>query len=197
MSRHVGVTRGLAAWLVLGGLAGCAGTRDMAEKTGAAEAVAPAEQPSAPEGAEGPGAAGLPASADASQPAAAGTEAPPETPPEPRKPVPAQLLGRTRGEIEKQFGALRLAKTGWATTPADDGMHLQFHDGRCVGIRGHVPEDMDCLEVAAWLGYQDAYPLRRRDYCDWPGLSLKHRLAEGVSGHYVLATGEYQISLLR
>lgn len=169
----------------------------MAEKTGPVAAEHAGQPVELPEEVAEPGAAAPERSQapEAAAAAASGTAVAADR--EPRKAVPAQVLGRTRGEIEKQFGALRFAKTGWATTPADDGMHLQFHDGRCVGIRGHVPEDMDCLEVAAWLGYQNAYPLRRRDYCDWPGLSMKHRLAEGVSGHFVLATGEYHISLLR
>ncbi|MCY1055142.1 hypothetical protein [Nannocystis sp. SCPEA4] len=169
----------------------------MAEKTGPAAAEHAGQPVELSEEVAGPSAEAPEQSQAPETAAAAAPETAVAAETEPRKAVPAQVLGRTRGEIEKQFGALRFAKTGWATTPADDGMHLQFHDGRCVGIRGHVPEDMDCLEVAAWLGYQNAYPLRRKDYCDWPGLSMKHRLAEGVSGHYVLATGEYQISLQR
>jgi hypothetical protein len=198
MSRHAEAARGLVAWLVLGGLVSCAGSKDMAGKTVAAKAVAPAEQPGAPEAtvAGASEAAALPA-AEAAPPAAAGPEPPSETPPGPRKAVPAQLLGRTRADVETQLGELRVAKTGLATTPADPAMELRFRDGRCVSIRGHVPEDMDCLAVAAWLGYENAYPLRRSDQCQWPGLSMKHRLAEGVEGHYVPATREYQISLRR
>ncbi|PCC72696.1 hypothetical protein SAMN02745121_01812 [Nannocystis exedens] len=45
---------------------------------------------------------------------------------------------------------------------------------------------MDCAAVAGWLGYDAAtFPLRRADRCEWPGISLKHRLAEGVAGSYV------------
>ncbi|MBZ5710867.1 hypothetical protein [Nannocystis pusilla] len=173
----------------------------MAEKTGSAAAEHAGQPVELPEEVAAPGAEAPERSQAPEAAAAAGSD--PQVPEtavaaeaEARRLVPAQVLGRTRVEIEAQFGALRVAKTGWATTPADDGVHLQLRDGRCVGVRGHVPEDMDCLEVAAWLGYPNAYPLRRSDYCDWPGLSLKHRLADGVAGHYVIATGEYHISLL-
>ncbi|MFZ6180713.1 hypothetical protein [Nannocystis pusilla] len=114
----------------------------------------------------------------------------------PAKVPPARLLGRKQAEIEAQLGTLRLAG-GWAR-PADDALELQFRGGRCVGLRGHVPEDMDCAAVAAWLGFDAAtFPLRRSDRCEWPGISLKHRLAEDVAGSYVPATREYALTLRR
>ncbi|MCY1013130.1 hypothetical protein OV079_47900 [Nannocystis pusilla] len=145
-----------------------------------------------------------PASAEAS--AAGGTDAAaPEAGPvasaqsaavAPAKVPPASLLGRTQAEIEAQLGALRFIE-GWAR-PADSALELQFRGGRCVGLRGHVPEDMDCAAVAAWLGFTAAtFPLRRSDRCEWPGISLKHRLADGVAGSYVPATREYALTLQR
>ena len=40
-----------------------------------------------------------------------------------------------------------------------------------------------------------AHPLRRADHCQWPGISAKHRLAEGVAGRYVPATREFELWL--
>ncbi|WP_434423714.1 hypothetical protein [Nannocystis pusilla] len=57
---------------------------------------------------------------------------------------------------------------------------------------------MDCSAVAAWLGFAAAtFPLRRSDRCEWPGISLKHRLAENVAGSYFPATREYTLMLQR
>lgn len=142
-----------------------------------------ASAPASADTVERPDAAAAPSSAEA-RPAA------------PAKVPPAQLLGRKQAEIEAQLGALRFADD-WAR-PADGALALQFRGGRCVGLRGHVPEDMDCAAVAAWLGFDAAtFPLRRSDRCEWPGISLKHRLADGVAGSYVPATREYALSLQR
>lgn len=146
-------------------------------------------------------AAGPDAPAPASGDAAERPDAAAPTPAEakliaPAKVPPAQLLGRKQAEIEAQLGALVFVD-GWAR-PADGALALQFRGGRCVGLRGHVPEDMDCAAVAAWLGFDAAtFPLRRSDRCEWPGISLKHRLAEGVAGSYVPATREYSLTLRR
>jgi hypothetical protein len=201
VSGHADAVRCLVGWLVIGGLVGCAGAKDMSQGAGGTESPAPvasetATHPSAtaapPEThAQAPEVAEKPGAEPTTQPAA---EAPAEARVQaPRQAVPAQLLGRARVEVEKQLGALHPAEHGWA--PADDALRLQFRGGRCVAIRGHVPEDMDCLAVATWLGYENAYPLRRDGHCQWPGVSLKHRLAEGVVGLYDLATREFQISL--
>ncbi|WAS92168.1 hypothetical protein [Nannocystis punicea] len=190
--------RGRIAWLVVGGLAACAGSKDMSQGPGSAERPASTSaasvSPSTPTAEVAAGASEGPAAADAVDPAAS---AQPEAPaPAPAKVAPARLLGREQKDIEAQLGALRFAD-GWAT-PADDALQLQFRGGRCVGLRGHVPEDMDCAAVATWLGFAEAtYPLRRSDGCEWPGISLKHRLAEGVAGSYVPATREFTLTVRR
>ncbi|MCY1065921.1 hypothetical protein OV090_14160 [Nannocystis sp. RBIL2] len=149
--------------------------------------------PSAPAGADASaGASGQP---DAATPEV-GPVASAQAVAPPAKVPPAQLLGRKQAAIEAQLGPLQLAD-GWAR-PADGALALQFRGGRCVGLRGHVPEDMDCAAVAAWLGFEAAtFPLRRSDRCEWPGISLKHRLADGVTGSYVPATREYALTLQR
>lgn len=196
---------------MVGRLAGCAGAKDMSQGAAAAsaspsvadapaavasaeaptgaESVARADAPPQADAGSSPGAdADVPASAVAAEPAASDSTTPAVK--------PARLLGRKQAEIETQLGALRFAD-GWAR-PADDALELQFRGGRCVGLRGHVPEDMDCAAVATWLGFDAAtYPLRRSDRCEWPGISPKHRLAEGVAGSYIPATREYALTVRR
>lgn len=189
------------AWLVVGGLASCAGARDMSSRTGPAqgpEQVA-VETPRVSEeattldpqdGTPAPGSDEVAGQAGAAQ--TEGAAAGPSAPASSLRP-PGQWLGRTQKQIEQELGALRFAG-GWATPAGEPTLQLQFRGGRCVGIRGHVPEDMDCLAVASWLGYANAYPLRRADRCEWPGISPKHRLAEDVAGSYVPATREFSLS---
>ncbi|MFY0534998.1 hypothetical protein [Nannocystis pusilla] len=95
-----------------------------------------------------------PASADAAKRPDAAAPTPAEAPATPAKVPPAQLLGRKQAEIEAQLGPLQFAD-GWARL-ADGALALQFRGGRCVGLRGHVLEDMDCSAVATWLGFDAA-----------------------------------------
>lgn len=164
----------------------------MSAKTG--DPPAPVE-PAGPAQVDDPSAA--PEAAGAAEPALPSATPPDEPAPDaPRAGLPAQLLGLSKGQVEAKLGELRFAKTGWATTAAEPELQLQLRGGRCVRVRGPVPEDMDCADVATWLGYgPGAYPLRRADHCQWPGISAKHRLAEGVAGQYVPATREFEIWL--
>ena len=209
---HARAVRCLFAWLMVGWLAGCAGVKDMSQGAASANdgasagpkepSAAEVSDASAPDGEAGREAVerrddSAPASADAAgRPDAAAPTPAQAQPTAPLKVAPARLIGRKQAEIEAQLGALRVIE-GWAR-PADEALALQFRGGRCVGLRGHVPEDMDCAAVATWLGFDAAtYPLRRSDRCEWPGISPKHRLAEGVAGSYVLATREYALTLRR
>lgn len=189
--------RPLAAVLLLLGSVGCAVPKDMSQRTGEAPA---ASEPAAATVREPPPAPPAPEPVEAPQ-GAAGTDPPNDvtvndatpTPVPPPPVAPARLLGRMRAEVEKQTGPLQPGADGWAR---HGELELRLRDGRCVSLRGHVPADMDCAEVPNWLGYgPNAYPLRRADHCEWPGLSPRHRLAEGVAGSYVPATREFEIRL--
>lgn len=131
------------------------------------------------------------ASVDAGSAGADVSAASPSAPAAAPRVAPAKLLGARRAKVEAALGRLRPGSEGWML---GGDLEVRLSEGRCVGLRGHVPEDMDCNNAALWLGYgPDAYPLRRAESCEWPGLSLKHRLAPGVAGRYVPATRVFEL----
>lgn len=106
---------------------------------------------------------------------------------------PARLLGRSRAQVVGAIGALERVDADWSR---GGGLELRFRGDRCVELRGPVPAAMECGELPAWLGYAEASaPLRRADSCEWPGISLRHRLAPGVVGSYTFADGRFAVSL--
>lgn len=115
------------------------------------------------------------------------------TPAAPELSGPA-LLGAKRSQIEAAIGAPRQTRGEWVEYAE---LSLRYRGERCVGLRRQVPAGLDCEAAARWLGYPDAgAPLRRDDRCEWPGISLRHRLAPGVAGTLVLAGGHFELRLL-
>lgn len=104
----------------------------------------------------------------------------------------AALLGRSRADVEAALGRPRGAAAGWF----DHGeLAARYRGGRCVGLKRHVPTNMDCKTAAESLGFRSGFPLRRADGCEWPGISERHRLAPGVAGRYSAVTGELEVWL--
>lgn len=104
------------------------------------------------------------------------------------------LLGKKRAAIEAAIGGPQGSRDGWVEYA---GVELRYDGARCVGLRRTVPAGQDCEAAARWIGYPDAgAPLRRADRCEWPGISLRHRLAVGVAGSLVLAGGQFELRLL-
>lgn len=104
------------------------------------------------------------------------------------------LLGARRAAIEAAIGGPQGRRDGWVEYA---GVQLRYDGARCVGVRRTVPAGFDCEAAARWIGYPDAgAPLRRADRCEWPGISLRHRLAAGVAGTLVLAGGQFELRLL-
>lgn len=104
------------------------------------------------------------------------------------------LLGARRSAIEAAIGGPKGSRDGWVEYA---GVELRYDGARCVGLRRTVPAGLDCEAAARWIGYPDAgAPLRRADRCEWPGISLRHRLAVGVAGSLVLAGGQFELRLL-
>ena len=104
------------------------------------------------------------------------------------------LLGARRAAIEAAIGGPQGSRDGWVEYA---GVELRYDGARCVGVRRTVPAGQSCEEAARWIGYPDAgAPLRRADRCEWPGISLRHRLAAGVAGTLVLAGGQFELRLL-
>lgn len=104
------------------------------------------------------------------------------------------LLGARRAAIEAEIGGAKGRRGVWAEYAE---VELRYAGDRCVGLRRTVPAGLGCDEAARWIGYPDAgAPLRRADRCEWPGVSLRHRLADGVAGSLVLAGGVFELWLL-
>lgn len=93
----------------------------------------------------------------------------------------APLLTRRRVWVEAQYPNAR-RDGDW--THFDDRVSVRFARGRAVEVRASVPTSTStCSAIATWAGFADARPgLRRRDGCEWPGISDRHRLGTGVSG---------------
>lgn len=137
------------------------------------------------------------ATEDTRDQAAAPPESPPEAaagPPGPRELSGPALLGARRSRIEAAIGAPRQTDGEWVEYAE---LALRYRGERCVGLRRKVPAGLSCEAAARWLGYPDASaPLRRDDRCEWPGISLRHRLAPGVAGSLLLAGGLFELRLL-
>lgn len=94
-----------------------------------------------------------------------------------------RLLGQPRVTVEAT-----LTPTGkdadWIQYGPD--LALRYVGDQVVALRARVALGMSCVEAAAWLGWVAGrgrgFPMRRRDSCEWPGLSERHRLQAGVAG---------------
>lgn len=110
-------------------------------------------------------------------------------------------LGKARDKVETTLKASKRPASSSAKTIAGAwvayGKHLalRYQRGRVVALRAQLALGMSCVEAAAWLGYPAGkgrgFPLRRRWGCEWPGISLRHRLAKGLVGR--LRGGVFEI----
>lgn len=175
-------------------------SREADARGAGAAPVAPAA-PAAPAQARPEAAADAPveavagSAAEGAAPAPAGAEAGAARPEGAKAPrvKPAALLGRPEAEVAGLLGAAKGSRAGWTRHGA---LEVQVRGGRVVAVRGPTPWDIDCMEVPRWLGYAQAgVPLRRAETCEWPGISLRHRLAPGVVGRYEMAARRFEVRL--
>lgn len=121
----------------------------------------------------------------------------PEAPAPAVHPVPAdapiaELLTRWRRDID----ATRTPTTeadGW--TRYGDALAIQFDHGIAMRVRARSTATT-CEEAATLAGFASrgsSAPLRRATGCEWPGVSVRHRLAPHVAGRWTAADGVMEI----
>jgi len=138
--------------------------------------------------------------ASSTQPVPADSPTPPPapvpeaSPPPPADPPALDLLGQPRAAIEAPLGKPHSEHDGW-TRHAD--VDLQYRRGKCVRLRRTAPATLDCADVPIWAGIIKPVgsPLRRATTCEWPGLSDRHKLADGLAATHDLATHQLEIWL--
>jgi len=102
-----------------------------------------------------------------------------------------RLLGEHRRALYRTYQS-NGTRGGW--TVYGSVLAAKISNRRIVALRVQLPRSMSCTEAAEWMGFADAgAPLRRRDQCEWPGLSARHRLARGVRGE--LRDGVFEVRL--
>jgi len=104
------------------------------------------------------------------------------------------------------LGLDRAAVDGALTTTSSDGewtlygphLALRFDQGRVVAVRAHLATGLECEAAAEWLGFVvgggHGFPLHRRDGCEWPGLSDRHRLAPNLSARFNATTAWFELT---
>jgi hypothetical protein len=103
----------------------------------------------------------------------------------------ARFLGEHRRELYRTYQS-NGTRGGW--TVYGSVLAARVENRRVVALRATLPRSMSCTEAAEWMGFDEAGPpLRRRDGCEWPGLSERHRLAPGVRGQ--LEDGVFEVRL--
>jgi hypothetical protein len=111
--------------------------------------------------------------------------------------VARHLLGVSRSQLLSIVGRnAESVGNGWLRFGTN--LIVQLEGERSTRLRVTVPSGSSCSEATAWLGFGSSSgvaPLRRRDRCEWSGISLRHRLAEGVAGRLDLTTGVFEIWL--
>ena len=91
------------------------------------------------------------------------------------------LLGQRQAAVERHHRATGTRDGGWVDYGSD--LAVQYENGRAVRLRARVPAGMSCIDVARWAGYPSAgYPHRHRHSCEWPGISMRHRLSPRHAG---------------
>lgn len=138
-------------------------------------------------------------SADAAAPTAI-TDRPPAVPadrdhidPPPRQHHLPDLLGARRARVGERTGEPGVdADAGWVSHGPD--LTIRYEGDRAVEIAARVPAALECWEAARWLGFSAAMaPLRRDDRCLWPGVSERHRLAEGLAAEHIHAAATFHV----
>jgi hypothetical protein len=105
------------------------------------------------------------------------------------------LLGRTRADIERTH-TLHAVRNGRSVYLS--GFEVEYDGERAVAVLAAIPAGIDCTGVSAWLSLpprEGAAPLRRSDGCEWPGRSMRHTLAEGLTA--ALSGGHVRVALAR
>ncbi len=93
-----------------------------------------------------------------------------------------QLLGRARSAIDRDHRPTG-ADQGWVRY--GEALAILYEGDRAVRVRSLLPAGLSCSLAARWMGFvpgRGSFGLRRRDGCDWPGVSLRHRLAPHRAG---------------
>jgi len=91
--------------------------------------------------------------------------------------APGQLLDRARAAIE---GDHRPTGTDQGWVLYGEGLAIRYVSDRATRVRARLPAGLSCNLAARWMGFtpgDGSFGLRRRGGCDWPGISLRHRLA--------------------
>ena len=105
---------------------------------------------------------------------------------------PRTILGRSRAELDREH---RLVATEADGSYYESGLVVRYDASDLASsMTLTVPPGLDCTEVPGWLGLPaipGSAPLRRRDGCEWPGLSPRHVLAPGIAA--ALRGGELTI----
>ncbi len=112
----------------------------------------------------------------------------------PASPIPdtaaaSALLGARRRRIDAGRTPTG-EEAGW--TRYGDDLAIQYERGVAMRVRLRVGA-LSCEDAARRAGYQpsaDSAPLRRRNGCEWPGVSRHHRLAPHVAALYADGTIE-------
>lgn len=93
----------------------------------------------------------------------------------PTRPGAAALIGRTMAQLRRDLGAPTAMESGWHRF--GPRVAVQMSRGRAVRVRVRVREGGTCAEAVDAEGFHEAGPpLRHRDRCEWPGISMRHRL---------------------
>jgi len=128
---------------------------------------------------------------DPSPPASATRQRPPKR----RQLIP--LLGLEPAKVAAQLKMQPRKRQGrWLHF--DQDLAVRCEAKRCTRIAVKVPTGLTCSAAAEWIGYQrPAPPLRRRDSCEWPGISRRHRLARGHAAKLDLQTSIFELWLTK
>jgi len=90
------------------------------------------------------------------------------------RPRVAQLLERDQAALERMLGASTGTEAGWVRYGSD--VAVKMERGISSRVRVRVAADT-CRDLVVAEGFADAgHPHRRRDTCEWPGISTRHQL---------------------
>ena len=112
----------------------------------------------------------------------------------PTRPRASSILGKTLAQLRPTIGAPTGRDSGWIRFGPHVAVQLSRTRVVRVLVKAHV--GLTCAEVVAREGFADATAaLRRSDSCEWPGISLRHRLdPEGrYAGRVDLSRGTFEL----
>ncbi|HJL04156.1 MAG TPA: hypothetical protein RMH85_27235 [Polyangiaceae bacterium LLY-WYZ-15_(1-7)] len=98
-----------------------------------------------------------------------------QAPARPSRPPAAALMRTTPAALAGRLGPATGREAGWRLHGPD--VALKLRDGHVARLRVRVAAGQRCEEVVRREGFAHAGPpLRRHRACEWPGISLRHRL---------------------